>query len=316
MYFYQRIEEKIGSLPAHVYLRRYQGFSGLLCKRLRLHGQALCNGRPLRMIDAVHEGDLLELHYPEEGEAPVDWRAPEGTACPIVYQDAYYILVNKPAGWLSHPNFVGDTGPSVTAFFTPYQLHLVSRLDRGTEGLMLLARSGYAHYRLLHEGQPRKGYRAYVLGQVQDAGSWDWPIGRLPGSIVQRCHDPAGKPAQTDYWPLEHYGPGASQIGLRLHSGRTHQIRLHGQLGGHALVGESLYPPADSFWEDLAAKTSPESSRRLEALSQNFGRQALQASELSFWHPFLKRELNFSLGASAELLQLETELRRWAQEIH
>jgi 23S rRNA pseudouridine1911/1915/1917 synthase len=265
--------------------------SRMMSKRIRLHGELLNNGRPWRMIDPVACGDLLIARTLDDQEKSGALRRPAGIE--FVYCDEWLVIVNKPAGLVVHPTRRQETG-TLTDLLADYPLHPVSRLDRGTSGLVMIARNSHAHYAVMHNPL-QKVYWALVHGRLSSPeGLIDAPIGRSPGSIIQREVRPDGASARTKY-RLLHYFPAASLSAVRfeLLTGRTHQIRVHSQFMGHPLVGDTLYG-------------LPEAART--RWDRQLDRQALHAIQLSFTHPVNNKQQTVAAPLPPDLRLLLRQL--------
>lgn len=169
----------------------------------------------------------------------------------IRYEDEDLLIVDKAGGVPVHPS-QGHHGDTLANFILHhYQtqgltagFHPVNRLDRGTSGLMAVAKHAYAHQRLqtqLQTGELRRRYLAICQGTPPQEEGWvDQPIRRLPGSVLMRQVHPQGAPARTHYRLLRR-GGGRSLVELVLDTGRTHQIRVHMAFLGCPLAGDFLY---------------------------------------------------------------------------
>lgn len=165
----------------------------------------------------------------------------------IFYEDAYLLIVNKPAGMLVHPT-VKEDGSTLYNYVGRYyakqglahNIHPVSRLDRNTSGLVIFAKEPQIQF-LLSKQEVCKKYLAVVTGILpSDSGCIEAPIARKEGSIIERCVDPSGKYARTDYKLISHHGD-LSLLEVQLHTGRTHQIRVHMAHIGCPLCNDNLY---------------------------------------------------------------------------
>jgi len=223
--------------------------SGTLIKRLKTRpGSVLVNGVPaVRLVDPVWAGDRIDADV--DDEEPI----PETRHCrlPIFYEDVDLLILDKPAGMAVHPagltELSGTVAEELSAYLGGRALHPVNRLDRGTSGLMCVAKHAYAHdllRRALHQTMTRE-YRAIVVGEgLPPEGVIDLPIDREEGSAVRRWIVPDGAPARTRYEVLES-GGGHTLLRVLPETGRTHQIRVHFAAIGYPLAGDWLYGQED-----------------------------------------------------------------------
>lgn len=226
-------------------------------------------------------GDWLrvELGVPERAEV-----APQAVGMDILYEDEDLVVVNKPL-WVAAHSGPGWSGPTVlgnleAAGFRiasggpPERQGIVQRLDVGTTGAMVVAKSELAYSALKHAFRDRqvdKTYHAVVSGHPQNLkGTIDAPIGRHPSKQWRMAVLETGRPARTHY-DVEELMPGAALLNVDLETGRTHQIRVHMAALGHPCVGDVFYG------------ADPEQAKKL-----GLERQWLHANSLGFIHPRTK----------------------------
>ncbi len=274
-------------------LRSDLHLSYTLLKSLKWRENAiLLNGQSVHVNAIVHTGDVVSVALSER--APREDLYCEHTARPnIVYEDDDLLVLNKPAGVAMHPKADDASAPSLAAMLTGYLgegsvPHFVSRLDKGTSGLLIAAKSGYVHDRLrraLHSDNLRREYRAVAVGRVTpDHGVIDAPIGRADGSIIRRCVRADGLPSLTEYETLQ-TSERFTLLRLRPQTGRTHQLRVHMAYLGYPLAGDWLYGTED---KNLIA------------------RPALHSYELWFTQPITGQELHFTAPIPQDMQRLLT----------
>lgn len=272
-------------------LRGSLQLSYTLLKSLKWRENAiLLNGQSVHVNAIVHAGDVVSVALSER--TPREDLYCENTAAPnIVYEDEDLLVLNKPAGVAMHPKVDDAAAPSLAAMLTGYLgegsvPHFVSRLDKGTSGLLIAAKSGYVHDRLrraLHSSELRREYRAVAVGQVTPPrGVIDAPIGRADGSIIRRCVREDGLVSRTEYEVLQ-TTERFTLLRLRPETGRTHQLRVHMAYLGHPLAGDWLYGTED---KNLIA------------------RPALHSYELWFTQPITGQELHFTAPIPQDMQQL------------
>ena len=200
-------------------------------------------------------------------------------------------MLNKPAGLAMHPMSTDLAAPNLAGALVAYLgegtvPHFVSRLDKGTSGLLIAAKSGYVHEllrRALHSEELWREYRALALGRVTPPrGVIDAPIARAEGSLVKRCVAPNGLPSRTEYEVLSYHGE-LTLLRLAPRTGRTHQLRVHMASLGHPLAGDWLYGTED---------------RALIA------RPALHSYALWFTHPLTHAALHFTAPLPEDMERL------------
>ena len=272
-------------------LRGSLQLSYTLLKSLKWRENAiLLNGQSVHVNAIVHAGDVVSVALSER--TPREDLYCENTAAPnIVYEDEDLLVLNKPAGVAMHPKADDAAAPSLAVMLTGYLgegsvPHFVSRLDKGTSGLLIAAKSGYVHDRLrraLHSSELRREYRAVAVGQVTPPrGVIDAPIGRADGSIIRRCVREDGLVSRTEYEVLQ-TTDRFTLLRLRPETGRTHQLRVHMAYLGHPLAGDWLYGTED---KNLIA------------------RPALHSYELWFTQPITGQELHFTAPIPQDMQRL------------
>ena len=272
-------------------LRGSLQLSYTLLKSLKWRENAiLLNGQSVHVNAIVHAGDVVSVALSER--TPREDLYCENTAAPdIVYEDEDLLVLNKPAGVAMHPKADDAAAPSLAAMLTGYLgegsvPHFVSRLDKGTSGLLIAAKSGYVHDRLrraLHSSELRREYRAVAVGQVTPPrGVINAPIGRADGSIIRRCVRKDGLVSRTEYEVLQ-TTERFTLLRLRPETGRTHQLRVHMAYLGYPLAGDWLYGTED---KNLIA------------------RPALHSYELWFTQPITGQELHFTAPIPQDMQRL------------
>lgn len=229
-------------------LREEMGLSSGLMNRLKWTDSLLVNGQHVHTDFPVRPGDTVTALLRED--AP-DYPA-EDLPLDILYEDDFLLAVDKPQGMLIHPSSARNTGTLANAVAGYYRragstgaFHPLTRLDRDTFGIVLIAKNSYA-CSLLQRARPRKTYHALTLGGPRtDDGIIDAPIARLPLPSLLRQIRPDGKPSRTEYRVLER-GELLCRLALTPVTGRTHQLRLHCAYMGFPIVGDPQYGSAAS----------------------------------------------------------------------
>ncbi len=233
-----------------------RGISRKLITSLKYIGCLQVNGSPATTIHPVSAGDIVTLLFPPENTLSC---APEEGSFSILYEDDDILVIDKPYGIATHPapgTKGGTLGNFVSGYYQtcgcPISFRPVSRLDKTTSGVIVIAKHAFSHHRLSAQqtdGTFQKTYLALVEGiPAPPEGTIRFPIIReTPTSLKRICH-PEGKPAHTDYRVLSHRETKAL-VELQLKTGRTHQIRVHMSQIGHPLTGDLLY--GGSPWERL-----------------------------------------------------------------
>ena len=274
--------------------------SDLISKRLILR-----NGIPIKKgSEIVHTND--EISMPNLVDEAVEEIAPdESIDFEVVFEDDSVIVVSKPSGLIVHPgsgiangtlvNGLAAQFPDLREIGDPTRLGLVHRLDKGTSGLLIVARTPEALENLKFQMQERHVHRQYfaiVAGHVEsNKGVVDAPLGRDPKNPLKRAVINSGKYARTHYEIDQKYESPfkVSMLNCRLETGRTHQIRVHLAAIGHPVLGDELYGGRSSF--------------NIE------NRLALHAQMLTFLHPKTKNLMNFESPLPVELTSMKDTFR-------
>ena len=214
-----------------------------LMNKLKWGDSIRVNGEPQRTSYPVKPGDVITVRMEEEEP---EYPAEDGPVH-ILYEDDYLLVVDKPAGMLIHPSRAKNDGTLanyVAGYFQKKGIkcafHPMTRLDRDTFGIVLLAKNAHIHT-LLQGLDVRKTYHALVFGGPEaDTGVIDAPIARRPLPSLLRFVSPEGKPSVTEFDVLERR-EGYTKLALRPVTGRTHQLRVHCQYMGFPILGDPQY---------------------------------------------------------------------------
>ena len=244
------IEAEAGQ-PVKQLLLHLWGISGSFLSRLKFRQAITVNGAPVTVCFVPCPGDVLAADISDlPGEHP--HIRPVDFPLDILYEDEDLLLINKPAGIAVHPAALTEETATIAGAAAHYlhseSFHAVNRLDRGTTGVMAVAKTGFIHARcmaMLHTDDFRREYRAVCEGIPSPAeGDIDLPIGRAESSLLKRQADPLGQPAHTHYEVLA-ASQGRALLRLTPTTGRTHQLRVHMAAIGHPLTGDWLYGTED-----------------------------------------------------------------------
>lgn len=281
------IDKEFDGMTLRDVLSRKYMMSRMMIKKVKLYGKLEVNGVHRRVIDTVSFGDTVYAEYDDDSGRLKSFTE---TGIPILYEDDWFAVVDKPAGIVTHPSH-DHLDDSLLTLLSDEPLNPVMRLDRETSGLLAIAKNGYAHNTIVKLGTG-KAYVAVVYGVFdEEEGIISKPIKRRPGSVMIRDtvpeEDPDGKSSITRYKTLYKAPSGdISLVGYRLLTGRCHQIRVHSLSEGHPLVGDGLYGPNSI---DNPSDRFPVSSE----LDKRIGRQALHAAYLELCHPITKQKMIF-----------------------
>ena len=262
-------------------IARHSGASRAIVADAVERGDVRRNGETVKRSTPVEEGDALEYTLTPREELVA---SPEAIALDIIYEDDDLLVVNKPAGMVTHPAHGSRDGTLVNALAAhvanlpgdPLRPGLIHRLDRDTSGLLAVAKTDVS-LRVLGKMMMRRAIEREYLGLVlnvpeQPEGTIEGPIGRDEHNRLKYAIRAEGRPAVTHY-ALRETLRGASELSFRLETGRTHQIRVHMAAFGLPIVNDPIYGKRDP---------------RIDLPGQ-----ALHAWRLNFWHPVSNARLEF-----------------------
>ena len=316
-------------------LRRELRLSDGLVRRLKPLDAFRVNGESAHTNRLLAPGDLVEVVLEE---AAPDFPAQDGPL-EVLYEDECLIAVDKPAGLIVHPTFSRQTGTLANYLLGHYRrtdqncaVHVLTRLDRDTMGVVIFAKNAWAHWLLmeaLDAGQVEKVYEALTVGgPAADEGLIDLPIAKRPNPSLLRYVAPGGKSAQTRFRVLERDlrpapdGPALCRLELRPLTGRTHQLRVHCAHEGFPILGDPQYgavaapycrggsypegePPArlDDGMQNARCKTQNEAASAGAATGRppEATGQRLVARKITLPHPLTGERLTIVSGIKLQI---------------
>lgn len=254
-------------------------------------GMVRVDGKPVKPRHLVTGGEVIEVTLPRP---PRPEAAAEDIPLTIVHEDDDLLIVNKPAGMVTHPAYGNYTGTLVNALLhhtralstvnTDLRPGIVHRLDKDTTGLLVVAKNDRAHQLLAKQFAHRtveREYWAIVWGRFRErSGTIEAALARSKKDRKKVAVSADGKPAVTEYRVLETFGY-LTLVVLKLRTGRTHQIRVHLAHAGHPVFGDPTYGGRSASWGGLTGKDA----RQAVALLKTIQRQALHARTIGFVHP-------------------------------
>ncbi len=288
-----------------IFADEFEDLSRVRLQRAFDAGQVTFEGGVIDKRFKVTCGGLLcaVLNEPEAAAGPKAVSIP----LEIVYEDEAIVVVNKPVGMVTHPgNGTGDdtlvhallhhTGNRLSSVGAPDRPGIIHRLDKETSGLIVVAKTDRAHHKLaaaFSAREPFKRYRALVLGIPNHSfGTIQEPIGRHPVVRTRMSVQPNGRYAHTD-WSLEEiFGDAAALVNCVIHTGRTHQIRVHMSHLKHPLVGDTTYGFKPNRLKEI-----------------QIPRVMLHSTELHIQHPELNEWMPFKAPMPEDFVSLIKELK-------
>ncbi|GAB2532882.1 RluA family pseudouridine synthase [Gracilibacillus alcaliphilus] len=272
------------------YLRQVRHISRSVLTAVKFDGgKLLVNEEEVNVRYRLAEGDWIEVIFPPEERS--EQLIPKPIQLDIVYEDDDVLVLHKPAYLATMPSPYHPEGTLANGIIhyyeehdIPYTVHVVTRLDRDTSGLLLVAKHRYSHSLLFQQQQQHKvtrHYQAIVSGHFSNKkGTLNSPIDRVPGSIMQRQVTETGQAAVTHYQVIAELTQ-VSLLDIHLETGRTHQIRVHMSAEGHPLIGDQMYGGD----------------------TERLTRQALHCWQLAFYQPITGEPLSFQLPLPEDMQQ-------------
>jgi 23S rRNA pseudouridine1911/1915/1917 synthase len=268
-------------------------------QRAIVNGNVLVNGKTVRPSHLVAPGETIHVTLPK---SPPQEAVPENIPLHIVYEDDVLLVVNKPAGMVTHPAYGNYSDTLVNALLyhcnhlstlnDPTRPGIFHRLDKDTSGLMVIAKTDDAHAKLSQQFARRtisREYWAIVWGTFdQQHGVIETLVGRSKSDRKKMAVVKDGKHAVTEYAVLKQF-PYLSLVRLKLRTGRTHQIRVHLAHINHPVFGDPTY----NGRHIVAGPGTPRQKAEVQRLLKLMPRQALHAKTIGFIHPLTKQHMEF-----------------------
>nr|WP_325063407.1 RluA family pseudouridine synthase [Gracilibacillus salitolerans] len=283
-----KVSKQYDGLLLREYLLEVRGISRRILTAIKFEGgKLLVNNSNVTVRHPLSENDEVEVIFPPENRSEL--LVPEPIPIDIVYEDEDILVLNKAPHITTIPSSHHPSNTLANGIIhyydqqqVPYTVHVVTRLDRDTSGLLLIAKHRYSHSILFqdqHECTVNRRYQAIVAGHLTEKKAvLDNPIDRAPDSIIERMVASTGKKAVTHYQVKDEL-KDISLVEIKLETGRTHQIRVHFSSIGHPLIGDSLY----------------------DGDTTKLKRQALHCHKLAFNHPLTKERMEFEIPLADDL---------------
>lgn len=291
-----KVTEAGNDVKIRDYMKDELNLSGRFIRNSAMGQRLMVNGKQVRLSYKLSEGDEIQVKVTKEENQDIQG---ENLNIQVVYEDDDLLIVNKPPFMVVHPTKSHPTGTLANGVIYHFRqnkdnsiVRLVSRLDRDTSGLIMIAKNQFSHMSLakfMEQDLIEKSYLAIVHGHLKEKeGTIDRPIGRPTNETIKRAVLEDGQKSITHYKVIDEYKEG-SLVQLLLETGRTHQIRVHLSYEGHPIYGESLYSEFND--EEL------------------IDRQALHAFRLKLPHPRNREILEFHCEMPEDMKKLVESLK-------
>ncbi|MCH7989925.1 MAG: RluA family pseudouridine synthase [Planctomycetes bacterium] len=307
-------------------VKHFRNFTPFRMQRIVKAGNVYRDGVPVEPQQRVYAGQRISIRLTEPPDKLID---PEPLPIEILYEDPWLVVVNKPAGQVTHPvgKFQSGTLCNAVQFHLNQQTCLpgllrpsfVHRLDRQTSGILIVAKEHLSHRRLsiqFQQREVRKEYLALVEGHpAEDTGVIDAPLGqlgKLSGILMSADADAKNpKSARTDYDVLQRFDD-CTLLRVMPQTGRMHQIRVHLASIGHPVLGDEFYgpygeirQPTRSLWNHAEVSTRPSPTLGTTVIRDNpHQRHALHAHHIAFLHPITRQRLQFKSALPADMQEM------------
>ncbi|MBS0298944.1 MAG: 23S rRNA pseudouridine(1911/1915/1917) synthase RluD [Proteobacteria bacterium] len=295
----QRLDQALAKLLPNWSRNRLQAWIG--------EDRVTLDGRSTSVKQKVWGNEHVQIS-PQDSAAESVHTA-EAINLTIVYEDETLIVIDKPAGLVTHPGNGNWQGTLLNALLhhAPQlekvpRAGIVHRLDKDTSGLLVVAKTLEAQTSLVRQLQQRtvkRDYLALVLGEIMHAGSVDAPVGRHPVHRTKMAVTTKGKPARTHYQVIENFA-GCTLLQCSLETGRTHQIRVHMHAIGYPLAGDPVY-----------GGNPRNTNAKMGQVLTGFPRQALHAARLALTHPHSGQIVQWESAIPDDMNHLLQRLRRY-----
>lgn len=291
-----KVTEAGNGVKIRDYMKDELNLSGRFIRNSAMGQRLMVNGKEVRLSYKLSEGEEIQVKVTKEENQDIQG---ENLNIQVVYEDDDLLIVNKPPFMVVHPTKSHPTGTLANGVIYHFRqnednsiVRLVSRLDRDTSGLIMIAKNQFSHMSLaksMEQNLIEKSYLAIVHGHLKEkVGTINRPIGRPTNETIKRAVLEDGQESITHYKVIDEYKDG-SLVQLLLETGRTHQIRVHLSHEGHPIYGESLYSEFND--EEL------------------IDRQALHAFRLKLPHPRSREILEFHCEMPEDMKKLVESLK-------
>lgn len=271
-------------------LKAYYQISDRLLTKLKKYNRIFLNDKPVYVTEKVSIGDILKVNM--NFEETSDNIVPTKMNFDIVFEDEYFLIINKPANIPVHPScnhYENSLSNGVKYYFDSINLKRkirpINRLDKDTSGLVIFAKNEYIQEALIRQMKSnvfKKEYIAILESNLTEKfGTINAPIARKPGSIMEREISENGEVATSHFELIKNFEK-YSMVKYTLETGRTHQLRVHSKHIGHPILGDTLYGTQSTL----------------------INRQALHAYRISFVHPITKQDIKLEIDLPEDMKKL------------